>query len=108
MQIIQLLLITWSSLLTIRPLTSSASFIPSWISVQRARPYYFINISLTDDPNTREFIVNDFWYRLLFKDYAALASKVNQRSTYLYQIVGDLIRTTSLLTKPQVLYLQEL
>lgn len=64
---------------------------------KRAKAYYFINISLTDDPNTREFIVNDFGTDFLFKITLRLGFKVNQRiNTYLYQIVGDLIKNNQL------------
>lgn len=64
---------------------------------KRAKAYYFINISLTDDPNTREFIVNDFGTDFLFKITLRLGFKVNQRiNTYLYQIVGDLIQNNQL------------
>ena len=64
---------------------------------ERAKAYYFINISLTDDPNTREFIVNDFGTDFLFKITLRLGFRVNQRiNTYLYQIVGDLIKNNQL------------
>lgn len=64
---------------------------------KRAKAYYFINISLTDDPNTREFIVNDFGTDFLFKITLRLGFRVNQRiNTYLYQIVGDLIKNNQL------------
>ena len=64
---------------------------------KRAKAYYFINISLTDDPNTREFIVNNFGTDFLFKITLRLGFKVNQRvNTYLYQIVGDLIKNNQL------------
>ena len=64
---------------------------------KRAKAYYFINISLTDDPNTREFIINDFGTDFLFKITLRLGFKVNQRiNTYLYQIVGDLIQNNQL------------
>ena len=64
---------------------------------KRAKAYYFINISLTDNPNTREFIVNDFGTNFLFKITLRLGFRVNQRiNTYLYQIVGDLIKNNQL------------
>ena len=64
---------------------------------KRAKAYYFINISLTDDPNTREFIINDFGTDFLFKITLRLGFRVNQRiNTYLYQIVGDLIKNNQL------------
>ena len=64
---------------------------------KRAKAYYFINISLTDDPNTREFIVNDFGTDFLFKITLRLGFRVNQRiNTYLYQIVGDMIKNNQL------------
>ena len=59
---------------------------------KRAKAYYFINISVTDKPNTREFVINDFGTDFLFKVTLRLGFKENQRiNTYLYQIGGDLI-----------------
>ena len=64
---------------------------------KRARTYCFINISVTDKPNTREFVINDFGTDFLFKVTIRLGFKENQRiNTYLYQIIGDLIASGQL------------
>ena len=64
---------------------------------KRAKAYYFINISLTDNPNTREFVINDFGTDFLFKITLRLGFKENQRvNTYLYQIVSELIKSKQL------------
>ncbi|MCH4084623.1 MAG: KUP/HAK/KT family potassium transporter [Olsenella sp.] len=59
---------------------------------KRARAYYFLNVMVTDEPNTHEFIVNNYGTDFLFKVQLRLGFKVNQRvNTYLYQIVADLV-----------------
>ena len=59
---------------------------------KRAKAYYFLNVQVTDEPHTHEFIVNDFDTDFLFKVQLRLGFKVNQRiNTYLYQIVSDLM-----------------
>lgn len=58
---------------------------------KRARAYYFLNVKVTDEPYTHEFIVNDFGTDFVFKVQLRLGFRVNQRiNTYLYQIVSDL------------------
>ena len=59
---------------------------------KRARAYYFLNVQVTDEPFTHEYIVNSFDTDFLFKVQLRLGFKVNQRvNTYLYQIVADLV-----------------
>ncbi len=59
---------------------------------KRAKAYYFLNVQVTDEPFTHEYIVNDFDTDFLFKVQLRLGFKVNQRiNTYLYQIVADLV-----------------
>ena len=59
---------------------------------KRAKAYYFLNVQVTDEPNTHEFIVNDFDTDFIFKVQLRLGFRVNQRiNTYLYQIVSDLV-----------------
>ena len=59
---------------------------------KRAKAYYFLNVRVTDEPHTHEFIINDFGTDFLFKVQLRLGFKVNQRiNTYLYQIVADLV-----------------
>ena len=61
---------------------------------KRAKAYYFLNVQVTDEPFTHEFVVNSFDTDFLFKIQLRLGFKVNQRvNTYLYQIVGDLIQS---------------
>ena len=64
---------------------------------KRARAYYFLNVQVTDEPYTHEFIVNNFDTDFLFKVQLRLGFKVNQRiNTYLYQVVDDLIEKNQL------------
>ena len=59
---------------------------------KRAKAYYFLNVQVTDEPFTHEYIVNDFDTDFLFKVQLRLGFKVNQRvNTYLYQIVAELV-----------------
>lgn len=59
---------------------------------KRAKAYYFLNVQVTNDPFTHEYIVNDFGTNFVFKIQLRLGFKVNQRvNTYLYQIVADLM-----------------
>ena len=59
---------------------------------KRAKAYYFLNVQVTDEPYTHEYIVNNFDTDFLFKVQLRLGFKVNQRvNTYLYQIVNDLV-----------------
>lgn len=59
---------------------------------KRARAYYFLNVQVTDEPYTHEYIVNDFDTDFIFKVQLRLGFRVNQRvNTYLYQIVADLV-----------------
>lgn len=59
---------------------------------KRAKAYYFLNVQVTDVPNTHEFIVNDFDTDFIFKVQLRLGFRVNQRiNTYLYQVVSDLV-----------------
>jgi KUP system potassium uptake protein len=61
---------------------------------KRARAYYFLNVQVTDEPHTHEFIVNDFGTDFVFKIQLRLGFKVNQRiNAYLYQIVSDLVES---------------
>lgn len=59
---------------------------------KRARAYYFLNVQVTDEPYTHEFLVNDFGTDFLFKVQLRLGFRVNQRvNTYLYQVVENLV-----------------
>ena len=51
---------------------------------KRAKAYYFLNVQVTDEPFTHEYIVNNFDTDFLFKVQLRLGFKVNQRiNTYL-------------------------
>ncbi|WP_028263994.1 KUP/HAK/KT family potassium transporter [Atopobium fossor] len=64
---------------------------------KRAKAYYFLNVQVTDEPYTREFVVNNFGTDFLFKVQIRLGFRVNQRiNTYLYQIVEDLMNSGQL------------
>ena len=59
---------------------------------KRAKAYYFLNVQVTDEPFTHEYLVDDFGTDFLFKIQLRLGFKVNQRvNTYLYQIVANLV-----------------
>lgn len=59
---------------------------------KRARAYFFLNIQVTDEPNTHEFSINTFGTNFLFKVQIRLGFRVNQRvNEYLYQIVEKLV-----------------
>lgn len=68
---------------------------------KRAKAYYFLNVQVTDEPYTHEFVINNFDTDYLFKIQLRLGFKVNQRiNTYLYQIVNDLIESKQLAPQP--------
>ena len=59
---------------------------------KRAKAYYFLNVQVTEEPFTHEYLVEDFGTDFLFKVQLRLGFKVNQRvNTYLYQIVSSLV-----------------
>ena len=59
---------------------------------KRAKAYWFLNVQVTDEPNTHEFSVNDFGTDFVFKVQLRLGFRVNQRvNEYLYQIVETMV-----------------
>ena len=59
---------------------------------KRAKAYWFLNVAVTDEPDTHEFWVNDFGTDFVFKVQIRLGFKVNQRvNEYLYQIVSAMV-----------------
>lgn len=59
---------------------------------KRAKAYWFLNVSVTDEPYTHEFWVNDFGTDYVFKVQLRLGFHVNQRvNEYLYQIVAAMV-----------------
>ena len=61
---------------------------------KRARAYWFVNVTVTDEPDTRECHVNSFESDFVFKVQLRLGFRVNQCvNEYLYQIVDDLVKS---------------
>ena len=59
---------------------------------KRAKAYWFLNVSVTDEPDTHEFWVNDFGTDFIFKVQLRLGFQVNQRvNEYLYQVVSAMV-----------------
>lgn len=59
---------------------------------KRARAYWFLNVTVTDEPNTLEYSVSNFGTDFIFKVQLRLGFRVNQRvNAYLRQVVGDLV-----------------
>ena len=64
---------------------------------KRARAYWFLNVLVTDEPNTLEYWVNDFGTGNVFKVQMRLGFRVNQRvNEYLYQVVRGLVEKGAL------------
>ena len=64
---------------------------------KRARAYFFLNVKVTDEPYTHEFMVNTFGTDFVFKVQLRLGFRVNQRvNEYLYQVVEKLVADGSL------------
>ncbi|SEH38356.1 MULTISPECIES: KUP/HAK/KT family potassium transporter [Atopobiaceae] len=69
---------------------------------KRAHAYYFLNVQVTDEPNTHSFMVNDFGTDFIFKVQLRLGFRVNQRvNQYLYQIVSNLVEQRRLAAQPR-------
>ena len=69
---------------------------------KRARAYWFLNVQVTDEPNTHAFTVNDFGTDFVFKVQLRLGFRVNQRvNQYLYQVVGNLVQRGKLAAQPR-------
>lgn len=59
---------------------------------KRARAYWFVNITVTDEPYTREYTVDSMGTDFVFRVQLRLGFKVNQRvNIYLRQITSDLV-----------------
>ncbi|WP_195270031.1 KUP/HAK/KT family potassium transporter [Eubacterium sp. 1001713B170207_170306_E7] len=64
---------------------------------KRARAYWFVSVSVSDEPYTREYAVESFGTDYLFRVKLHLGFKVDQRiNVYLRQIVSDLIASQEL------------
>ncbi|MDO4806765.1 MAG: KUP/HAK/KT family potassium transporter [Coriobacteriales bacterium] len=60
---------------------------------KRAKAYWFLNVAVTDEPDTHEFWINDFGTDFLFKVQLRLGFHVNQRvNEYLYQIISTMVQ----------------
>ncbi|MCH4180967.1 MAG: KUP/HAK/KT family potassium transporter [Atopobiaceae bacterium] len=64
---------------------------------KRAKAYWFLNVTVTDEPYTHSYVVNSFGTDFIFKVQLQLGFKVNQRvNAYLRQVVADLMTTSEL------------
>ena len=60
---------------------------------KRAKAYWFVNVSVTKEPYTHEFWVNDYGTDFMFKVQLRLGFRVNQRvNEYMYQIVDTMVQ----------------
>ena len=59
---------------------------------KRARAYWFVNVTVTNEPYTHEYWVQNYGTDFIFRVQLNLGFKVNQRvNEYLYQIVGSMV-----------------
>lgn len=69
---------------------------------KRAEVYWFVNILVTDEPRTMEYTVENFGTNDIFKIQLRLGFRVNQQvSTYLRQVVIDLMKEGTIEKQPQ-------
>lgn len=69
---------------------------------KRAEVYWFINVQVTDEPRTVEYSVENFGTNYVFKIQLHLGFRVEQKvSTYLRQIVTDLMESNEISEQPQ-------
>lgn len=61
---------------------------------KKARAYWFVSVSVTDDPYTLEYSVDKLYTDYIYRVHLYLGFKVEQRvNVYMRQIVTDLIKT---------------
>lgn len=61
---------------------------------KRAKAYWFVNVSVTDEPYTHEFWINDYGTDFVFKVQLRLGFRVNQRvNEYMYQVVSAMVES---------------
>lgn len=64
---------------------------------KRAKAYWFLNVSVTDEPHTLSYTVDSLGTDFVFKVQLKLGFRVNQRvNAYLRQVVSDLVASTEL------------
>ncbi len=64
---------------------------------KRAKAYWFLNVTTTDEPHTLEYTVNNFGTDYIFKVQLRLGYKVNQRvNAFLRQVVADIVESGQL------------
>lgn len=69
---------------------------------KRADVYWFVNILVTDEPRTMEYTVENFGTNDIFKIQLRLGFRVHQQvSTYLRQVVIDLMKEGTIEKQPQ-------
>ncbi|MDE1549851.1 KUP/HAK/KT family potassium transporter [Jeotgalibaca caeni] len=69
---------------------------------KRAQVYWFVNVEVTDEPRTMEYVVENFGTDFVIKVQLRLGFRMPQQvSTYLRQVVIDLMKTGEIPTQPQ-------
>ncbi|AHF07243.1 KUP/HAK/KT family potassium transporter [Desulfitobacterium metallireducens] len=70
---------------------------------KRAEVYWFINVQVTDEPRTMAYTVENFGTDYVYKIQLRLGFRVEQKvSTYLRQVVTDLMESHELKQQPQM------
>lgn len=69
---------------------------------KRAQVYWFVNVDVTDQPRTMEYVVEKFDTNYIIKVQLHLGFRIEQQvSTYLRQVVIDLMRAGEIENQPQ-------
>lgn len=69
---------------------------------KRAEVYWFVNVEVTDEPRTMEYTVENFGTDFVIKVQLRLGFRVDQQvSTYLRQVVIDLMKAGEIKQQPQ-------
>ncbi|AHF06074.1 KUP/HAK/KT family potassium transporter [Desulfitobacterium metallireducens] len=70
---------------------------------KRAEVYWFVNVEVTDEPRTMAYSVENFGTDFVFKVQLRLGFRMEQKvSTYLRQVVTDLMEADEIKQQPQV------
>ncbi len=69
---------------------------------KRAEVYWFINVEVTDEPRTMEYVVENFGTDSVIKVKLRLGFRMEQKiSTYMRQVVIDLMKSGDINKQPQ-------
>lgn len=69
---------------------------------KRAQVYWFVNVDVTDQPRTMEYVVEKFDTNFIIKVQLHLGFRIEQQvSTYLRQVVIDLMKAGEIENQPQ-------